>query len=291
MGLDITKYYSASEYLRDCYVLKKQLNSAFSIRAWANKIGLKSHGALQQIINGKRQLPKSYLTSISASLNLSEEEMKYLDVVIDYERSKSATEREYFAEKMDRLRPKIFEDKFKQINNYQFFKNPLHSIILTMMRRDGFVLDIEGIKKSLCFPVTTEELNDVVQRLVDFNLIRINGSQVTVADYHVRNLIDVPSKIVQRYHQKMSLVARDQIAKQRTEDREYNSISFNIKKSSIPKAKKKLRNLINEFLEEFSTLERSSVTYHLNNQLFALTKNIQNNQNVDKEVSHEKNVD
>ena len=118
-------------------------------------------------------------------------------------------------------------------------------------------------------------------------MIKYNKDQVEDADFNIRNLIDVPSKAVQRFHQKMSMVARDQVVKQKTEEREFNSISFNIKKSSIPKAKEKLRNFINEFLEEFSTFDRNSVTYHLNNQLFALTKNTQN---INKEVSNEKNV-
>lgn len=270
----ITSYDSASSFLKDYFLQKKKKNSKFSIRSWSSKMGLKSHGALQQIINGKRHLPKRYLPQVASSLNLSDDELKYLDALLDYEKSKTQSEKSYFLKKLEKLKPIVFEDRFRQINSYQFFKNPLHSILLSLMRREGFKLDIDKIKNTLCFKVTDYELQDVIQRLVDLKLIAINGEKVIVADYHIRNKIDIPSKAVQRFHQKMSLIARDQVVKQSVESREYNSVSFNIKKSSIKEAKKRIRNFMNEFLEDFSTTDEKSVLYHINMQLFGLTKDL-----------------
>ena len=89
----------------------------------------------------------------------------------------------------------------------------------------------------------------------------------------VQNKTDVPNRAVEIFHEKMSKFAAQEISKQAVEDREYNSFSFNIDKKKMIKAKLRLREFAKEFIEEFEDQSfESTDTYHLNLQLFSITK-------------------
>ena len=94
--MDTFSYLSSSKLLKDSFLLKKERSPSFSIRAWAKTLGLNSHGPLQQVLAGKRALPKKYLPAIKKSLSLTKKELDYLSLLIDLEKSSSEEEKHLF---------------------------------------------------------------------------------------------------------------------------------------------------------------------------------------------------
>ena len=107
-----------STLLNDKFKEKKEINPSFSIRSWANQLGLKSHGALQQILAGKRTVPKKYIPSISQSLDLSVGETMYFETLVDFEKAKTAEERDVYYKRLNHLRPQKKEIQILEIENY-----------------------------------------------------------------------------------------------------------------------------------------------------------------------------
>ncbi len=252
---------------------KKSRNPSFSIRAWASQIGLSSHGGLQQILAGKRTVPKKYIPGIIRSLNFSTGEAMYFETLIDFEKAKTPEEQDIYYKRLNHLRPNKKEVQVVEIENFKYFQNPLHSIVRTMLERKDFESNPEWIRKQLRVKTTKREIKEVIQRLITLGFVMEEQGKLNKTHRHIKNKIDAPSKAVEEYHQKMSLMASEEIKKQDINQREYNSFCMNIQKGKIKDAKKKIRNFVDEFITEFEAPnKKSNETYQLNVQLFSLTK-------------------
>ena len=269
--MEIYRQLNVSTLLGDKLKEKKKSNPSFSIRAWSKSLGLSSHGSLGQILAGNRGLPKKYLPAVIKSLNLSKREAKYLEILVDLEKAKSQEEKDYFYHQLKQARPVKRDVHIMEIENYKFFENPLHSIIRTLMDRPDFDSTPEWIKKNICFETSITEINEVIERLINVGGVREENGGLIKEKKAIRNQADIPSSGVQEFHRKMRLLASEQIKKQTVEQREYNSFSFNIKKDKVNEAKLRLREMMNEFIEEFQAPSQTSdLTYQVNSQFFAI---------------------
>jgi len=267
-------YLETHKLLSEKFNAKKSKNPSFSIRSWASQMGLGSHGGLQQILTGKRTVPKKYIPQIIKSLGFTTGEAMYFETLVDFEKAKTAEEKDIYYKRLTHLRPNKQEVQSLEIENFKYFQNPLHSIIRTMLERKDFENNPEWIKNALRLKTTQREIKEVIERLISLGLITEEDGDLKKTHKHIRNKIDVPSKAVEEYHQKMSLMASEEVKKQGLNEREYNSFCLNVKKGQIKNAKDKIRHFVDEFISEFEApSKKSNETYQLNVQLFSLTKN------------------
>ena len=267
-------YLETNKLLSSKFNEKKAKNASFSIRSWANQMGLSSHGGLQQILAGKRTVPKKYIPQIIKSLDFTTGEAMYFETLVDFEKAKTSEEKDIYYKRLTHLRPNKKEVQVVEIENFKYFQNPLHSIIRTMIERKDFENNPEKIKKILRMKTTQREIKEVVERLISLGFVSENGNKLKKNHKHIKNKIDVSSKAVEDYHQKMSLVASEEVKRQSIDEREFNSFCLNMEKNQMKNAKKKIRNFVDEFISEFEAPnKKSNETYQLNVQLFSLTKN------------------
>lgn len=274
-GRNINVFYSldTSRLIELKFREKKIKNPSFSIRSWAKQMGLKSHGSLQQILSGNRKVPKKYVPLLSKSLSLSDAETLYLDTLIDFERAGSEEERDFYYKRLSNLRPNHKEIKIKEIENFKYWQNPLHSIIRTMTERKDFQSDSSWIKKQLNFTASKYEIEEVIERLLNLKLLSKENGKLKKLNQYVQSRSDVPSKAVRSFHQKMCTLAAQALEDQSVEHREFNSINFNIKENELSEAKQMIREFRKKFIDRFEASDQSSdQTYQLNLQLFSLTK-------------------
>ena len=91
MNLSIYNYSCPALFLRDAWNSKRAFNKSFSLRAWAQQLGISSHGTFYQIVQGLRPLPKKYVMAIANSLKLDAKEALYLETLIDFSKAKTNT--------------------------------------------------------------------------------------------------------------------------------------------------------------------------------------------------------
>jgi uncharacterized protein (TIGR02147 family) len=272
--METYQYLNSGKLLKDRFLQKKSKHPSFSIRAWAKSLELSSHGPLQQILAGKRTLPKKYLPALKRSLGLNQRELDYLGHLIDFEKSKTEEEKSIYLFKMKKLRPKKDEIHILEVENYKYFENPLHSIIRTLMERKDFRAEPKWIQEKLVFKTSINEINEVINRLIELGSIEKKGKKLIKNKRAIQNKADIPSAGVKRFHERMAKIAAQEVFKQDVNEREYNSMSFNIKKEKVGEAKLRLREFIQDFISEFqANPDESELTYQINNQFFKLDKN------------------
>jgi len=276
--LSIHHYQNPSQFIQDVWEEKKKINPHFSIRAWAQKLGMNGHGQLQQVLAGKRNLPKKYVPSIVKTLNLSPKEGMYLEALVGLKSAKSKNEKEYYLERLDSLAPKEKNTTFFEIECFKYLQDPLHSIIMTLIDRIDFKEDPAWIKSKLRFKTETRKIKSAIERLIKMELVsRDSDGTLKVNHSSSTNQIDQFSKYVQYFHQENLKLASDLIEKISIDKREYNSFSFNIKDDSVVQAKERIREFLNQFFQEFEAKPgTSNSTYNINVQLFNLTSESEN---------------
>lgn len=269
---DIYSYIDARDYLKDFLALKKRSSSSFSLRAWAKQLGMKSHAPLHDILNKKRNIPKSLVPELLKSIKLVGREKEYFEVLIDYQRAKSGEQKKIYKEKLERISP-VELRTINDIDAYKYITDPLHIILAEMTQLKSYNPSSLWIKQSLRETKNLKEIEDIIKRLKQLKVIEEKEEKTIKHPEHIYTEIEIESSVIQSYHKECMQMAIEQISKQTVQNKEYNSLCFNIKKTQLPKIKEELRKFVNQMINDFEApAHEGDESYQLNLQFFSLTK-------------------
>ncbi|MCB0393350.1 MAG: TIGR02147 family protein [Bdellovibrionales bacterium] len=262
-----------SEMLREKWTQKKTKNPKLSIRSWAGRMGIRSHAHLQEMLSGKKPIPKKYIPRFVETLDLNSREGLYLETLIDLDRAKSEEEKAIYLQRITDLFPKKAR-ALNEIEAFHFLRDPLHTILLEMVDLEDFQSDEKWIQSRLYFYRSIKDIRAALDVLLSLKLIeREPNGHIAKKSSHLTNVRDVPRSGVKEYHKRVSELASKAVFNQPVESREFNAYSFNIKESSIPQAKIRIRKFIEAFLQEFESKSgEGEETYQLNVQMFSTTQ-------------------
>lgn len=274
--VDIYSYKDPALFLRDHWLIKKKRNPSFSIRAWAKSLGITSHSQLHQMIYGKRAIPKKYLSNLVKNLNLTNGEIEYLEALIDIQKAKSDEEKSFYLNKI-LSKKKQLKVVFHEIESFDLVKNPLHFFILEIFQLKDRTFTVEKIKDMLQFDYSTAEIKRAIDTLLKLKLAtKISENEYAKIPNSIFTQNDVPSAAVREYHKNLSELSKVAIENQHVSEREFNAMSFNIKKENLADAKRAIREFREQFVEKFCAMEsEGDQTYHLNVNFFAVTKDLE----------------
>lgn len=271
--VNIFEFDSSSLFLRSVWERKRVFNKSFTLRAWAKQLGISSYGTLHQIIKGMRPFPKKYAMALGESLGLDAKEILYFETLIDYEKAKSLKEKEHFLKRLKELAPgeKVTTH---EVDTFQYLKNPLNGAIIEMSSLHGFKADPNWIKEHLVIRTTVNEIKEALRLLCDLGFLKFDEYGDLKRQYvKIRSRNDVKSEALREYHKSVLAHAADALETQDVMEREFNSVAFGIKKSSLPKIKQNIRNLIEEIIQEHEASDgEAEEIYQFSNQFFKLTK-------------------
>lgn len=99
----IFEYFDYQKFLRDYYEEKKRDNPYISFRFLGNHMNL-DPGFLLKVIQGKHHLAKRSIAPVCAFFKFSEREARYFDVLVSYNKAKTASDIKLYFEKLMTLR-------------------------------------------------------------------------------------------------------------------------------------------------------------------------------------------
>jgi uncharacterized protein (TIGR02147 family) len=270
--INIYNYLDASLLLKDSLGELKKKNSAFSLRAWAKQLGMKSHAPLHDILNGKRKVPKKLVIPITKSLKFDGKEAKYFEALVDFQRSKSHEEKELYRDRLEKLAPGELRE-VDDLEAYKFITDPMHIVISELTQVKGFKCTPPWIKQNLRINQNLKDIEETLKRLKTLDIIEEKNGKTIKNPKHIYTKLEIESTAIQQYHKLCGQMAMDQISKQSIDEKEFNAIAFNIQKKNLPKIKESIREFINQLIEEYEApSHKGDETYQLNMQLFSLSK-------------------
>ena len=270
--INIYDYLDAIDFINDKFNERKEANKNLSLRGWAKQMGMKSHGPLHAILKKQRNIPKKIIPDLIKTLKLKKNESIYFEHLVDYQRAKTPSEKEFYKEKLEKLSP----TPLREISDYEAYKyvtDPVHIMIAEMTQLKGFKDTPAWIKQHLRFNQNIRDIEQMLERLKKLGVIKKEKNKIIKPVEHIYTTYEIQSDVIQDYHKFCSKLAIDQISKQQVEDKEFNTLSLNLKKKDLPKMKEDIREFINKLVKEYEAKpHEGDETYQLNMQLFSLTK-------------------
>lgn len=89
--INIFEFLDANAYIRAVWEDKKAKNRSLTVRAWSLKMGFAHPTVLYEVIANKRAISKSHVRPLAENLKLREEEVIFLELLIDYRKARCAT--------------------------------------------------------------------------------------------------------------------------------------------------------------------------------------------------------
>ena len=268
---DLLSYTNYRLYLKDYYDAQKRINPKFSLRYLANKANFPSHGLLNYLMTGKRNLSKKSLVKLSTALGFNKEQALYFENLVFFNQADSLEEKNFYYEKLVKAPGKSTFRKMES-SQLQVFRHWYNISIREMLNLKGFRNSPAWIASQLLPPVETYEVEESLKLLVNSGLIKKTASGYKASDPDITTDDEIKSFLVKNYHDqmlKMAAWAQDKIP---SKERDISSVTFSIKESELPNLKKQLQ-LIRKELRSFAAEDGTGDRIvQVNMQLFPLSK-------------------
>lgn len=270
----VTSYLDYREFLKDWIDFKKTNSQAYSHRAIAAKVGLKSGGHISQILSGRAKLSQGTLDQLTEWMKLTANESLYLKHLTQFNHAKTQEEQKKAYERLKKLKgaSAVLLDK----DQFEYYSHWSYSAIreaLTIFNIQDEAADLSVLGRQLIPPLTQGEVARGVELLKRLGLIEPDAqgylkstSQILSTGKQVQGLY------LNEYVQEVLKLAHGAVQRIPVGEK-YNSwISMTLGKSSFPQVIEELRSSRERILKIVKEEKHPSRVYHLNLNLFPFTQ-------------------
>jgi uncharacterized protein (TIGR02147 family) len=265
----VFNYSNAQQFLRDSFESKRRQNPLFSVRSWAQQMGLKGHSSLVFFMRGQRKIRPNHIPNLLKGLRLSEGEEKFWSALVHLDNADSEEEKTFFLNQLKLLHP-AQEYNVLEVEKFRLVADWLHMALLEMTKLADFESEPEWIQKRLAFQVDIHQIQEALNRLVNLNLMRLENGRYVKTNERLTTPNDRASECIREHHKQVMQNGFKAIEQQDVSERVLNSCAMTVDASKINEAKE----LILKFRQDMAKLmEKPSgdETYQLSVQFFKLT--------------------
>ena len=248
----------STQFFKDEFIRRKEKNDHYSIRAFARDLGV-SHALVSQIFSGKRQVTVKQALKFASVLHLSDRETQKL--VLSCQGSSQS---------------KLPENRFSnlQLEFDKLVGRWFHVALLELTYLKNFKSDPLWIAKTL--GVSTVEVRDAIESLKALGLLGEKKGKL----FKTKDMISFTGSrslsAVRAYYQKILEKAGESL-KDSSDDayqsRYIGGGTLAVRRDQVPLARKRLREMQDEFIKEFAVKDADQV-YQINFNFFSLTQEI-----------------
>lgn len=268
MILEHTNYRA---FLKSVLVERQSKNASYSMRAFAQVLGITQAG-VSQVLSGKKNLSSETALQVASRLSLGELETEYFCLLVQLEATKKPLAREAVLKKINVLNPKrpvreLSVDFFRSISDWY----PL--VIRNMTEIEGVDFTPKAIAKRL--GITSLEAETAIERLCRLELIEADptcpGRYRKTQDYVVAKSA-VPSEALRSFHRQMMEKASESLTTQSPQEKVIGSETFAIDTDCLEEARRITEDYFQRMLSLSKSSQKKTQVYHLGVQFFNVTK-------------------
>lgn len=269
----VYEYADPREFLAAALAEKQRRHPGFSIRAWARQCGLRAPSLLSAILRGERTLRPNVGAQLARTLELTDEEAKYFNLIVLIGSARTTAEKEAYLRLLKALRPETtFLDL--DVERFRLVADWYHFAVLEMIDLKDFRTDPEYLSRRLGGKVSAFLISGALERLERMGLItreRKNWRKGTMQGN--RKVGDaLPSQAIRQHHLQMIEKAKAAITDLPMETRDIRGTTIAIRREDYAKATEILREC-HQRLQKLAADDADEV-YRLNTQLFPLTHRV-----------------
>jgi uncharacterized protein (TIGR02147 family) len=243
-----------------------QKNPRYSLRSFARDLGV-SAPRLSRILNGRHGLSGEAAREIARRLNLSPSEQELFGTLVESEHARTSIVRN-----AARVRASELNTAFQALglDSFRVISDWYHLAILELTLVEGFQSDPAWIADQL--GITQIEARSAVDRLLKFDLLKKTGGALRATGSNFANPEGLPNDAIRKFHRQILARADQALNFQGAEERESSNLTIAIDESTLPKARKLIREFTRKFDRELSQASKKTRVYNLTVQFFGLQR-------------------
>lgn len=268
----IFEYLDYRDWFREVFEAKRRLNSHYSLRYLGQCLKLDA-GNLLKIHQKKRHLPKKSVALMETEFHLTSQERHYFELLFCFNRALNSDQAKYYYEQI--LACKNISPKVVGKDQYAFYKNWIHTVVLALLHIEPFRGDYQKWSNRLVPKTTIKEIQQSFDLLIDLGLAKRKGNQI-MATESLLTTGEVWKDLAVREFQLQTLrLAEHSLRYHQPENRDVSTLTVTADKESLKKIKDLTRKYRQEVLKVVSDCENPNQVFQLNIQFFPLSVNVE----------------
>lgn len=253
--------------LRNALQKHKNKNRRASMRTFAKEIKI-SVSTLSEVFNEHKNFSLATATRIANTLNLNRLEKDIF--VTSVKASKPGSERKSAEIRLQKLLSKrqahqIQSHEISQINHWHYLA--ILDLIALGVQTASALASRLGLE--------TIQVQRYLKTLEHLNWVKQNNSTYLLQIQSSNTIDDTPSLAIKQYHQSILTQAQKTLEETEVDSREFQSVILTVNSKKIAAAKEKIRKFVDEFCDEFSSIQldpKIDDVFQLGLQYFKLTR-------------------
>jgi uncharacterized protein (TIGR02147 family) len=269
---DIFGYLNYREYLRSWFGWKKVTNQRFSYRLFARLSGQRSPSLLLHVIEGKRNLTPTLVTSYKKALKLSDEEGVFFEALVTLDQGGTPQARNRAWEKISATQRFRHARRLEGVS-FRCVSHWYYTAIHELSRRPDFCADPAWIASMLRPAITAEQAETALSELLELGLLVEGADGIVPADASVTTPHEVAGLAAHNYHDGMIRLAQESLTRFRPLERHLTGLTVAIPAALVPRLKQELAGVAERMLDLCdSNNDTADLVYQINLQAFPLSR-------------------
>jgi uncharacterized protein (TIGR02147 family) len=267
--MSIFEHSNYRTFLRANLVARIQRNSNYSLRAFAQQLGITS-SYLSEILNEKKNLSSESALKISSRLGLKGDESEYFRLLVQLGSTRDPELKAVILARAKAINPNpvrhdLSVDYFKMIADW------FHLPIRQLASIEGFDFNSKNIASRL--GISRHEAEEAIERLVRLELIEKDASgRYRKTDNNMLVKSPVPNNGLRKFHRQMLNKAIEALETQTPAEKFIGSETLAFDPAQLKQAETILEECFSRLVELTEAGKSKSQVYHLGIQFFNLTQ-------------------
>jgi uncharacterized protein (TIGR02147 family) len=267
----VFQYLDYRAFLRDIFVYRKEKESFFSHRYFAEKATFSSPNFVQLVMNGKRNLTARSVARVATGLGLGKGEREYFESLVFMNQAATHEERDHYYRKAVSVRG-AGEARELEKSCYEYFSNWYCVAVREVATWSGGTQSAEEIAARLSPPISPKEAEKALRLLEEVGLLRRNSEGAWVqSEQALTTGPEVLSLLVTNFHREMLRLAAESLDRHPPEERDVTAVTVGVNARRMPEIKQKIAALRKEILSMACEDEEPGEVIQINIQAFPLT--------------------
>lgn len=270
-SISVFLYMDYRDFLKDWFHLTKGKHPQFSLRAFAQKAGFRSHNFFKMVMLGQRNLAGESVRKITRALRLDRHEADYFAALIAYNQETENTLRQKLYETLLQAQ-EIHHVRTLVQDQYQYYAAWYHTAVRELVSHPEFRGDPQWIARRLSPAITPAQARESLDLLQKLGLIERNREGgLRQTDKLLTTGPEVHSRRIAQYHWSLLDLAKSAIDRFPRNNRDISCLTLGISLEMIPVLKRRIQLFREEVMRLISTDQKTDTVIQLNLQLFPLT--------------------
>jgi uncharacterized protein (TIGR02147 family) len=268
--IPIYDYFDYRKLLKDLFEEQKSQNRYFSYRVLAEIVGFTSAGFFTKILQGSVNISSQKALAFAKAFHMSRLETRYFELLVAFNQAKTHDERRYYFEQLIATR----RNKIKSMTTeqYELFSEWYYVAIKEILEFYPFKGNFKQLGNMLQPAVHPNDAKKAIETLEALGMIKKKEGHYRVVQEIVSTGESWENVAVTNFQLNTADLAKDAIQNVPKEAREISTLTINVSQKSFDQIKEKLRNYRKDILEIAKKDSEKDRVYHLNLQLFPLSK-------------------